>query len=74
MSKIQIIYSTRVELDLQEVCDELKIRMDQVQHITTAGNLLSIFMKDGRLHNYEFDFSRICDAEMDEWNPTTKIV
>ena len=74
MSTIQITYSTRVEIDLEEVCEELNIQMDYVQHITTSGNLLSIFMKDGRLHNYEFDFSKICDAEMDEWNPTTKIV
>ncbi len=74
MSKIQITYSTRVELDLQEVCDELKIRMEHIKTITTSGNLLSIFMVSGELLNYEFDFSRICDAEMDEWNPTTKIV
>lgn len=74
MSKIQITYSTRVELDLQEVCDELKIRMEHVKHVTTSYNLLSIFMVDGTLHNYEFDFAEICDAEMDECNPTTKII
>ena len=74
MSKIQITYETRVELDLQEVCDDLKIRMEHIKTITTSGNLLSIFMVSGELLNYEFDFSKICDSEMDEWNPTTKIV
>ena len=74
MSTIQITYSTRVEIDLEEVCESLEIRMEHIKTITASANLLSIFMVSGELLNYEFDFAEICDAEMDEWNPTTKII
>ena len=74
MSTIQITYSTRVELDLQEVCDELEVKVEDVSNIVTTGNVLDILMKDGSILRYEFDPSILCDSEMDDQNPTTKIV
>ena len=74
MSTIQITYSTRVEIDLQEVCESLGIRMEHINTITTTGNVLNVFMVSGSLLHYEFDPSMICDSEMDDQNPTTKIV
>ena len=74
MSTIQITYSSRVEIDLKEVCDSLGVKVEHVKTITTTGNLLNIFMVNGSLLHYEFDFSMICDSTMDELNPTTKIV
>ena len=74
MSTIQITYSTRVEVDLQEVCDSLDIRMEHINTITTTGNVLNVFTVSGSLLHYEFDPAMICDGEMDDQNPTTKIV
>ena len=74
MSTIQITYSTRVELDLQEVCDELEVKVEDVSNIVTTGNVLDILVKDGSILRYEFDPGIICDSEMDDQNPTTKIV
>ena len=74
MSTIQITYSTRVELDLQEVCDELNVNPREVKTVTTGGNVITVVMNDGSFHLYEFDPGEICDAEMDDQNPTTKIV
>jgi hypothetical protein len=73
MSTIQITYSTLVELDLQEVCESLDIRMEHINTITTSGNVLNVFMVSGSLLHYEFDHGEICDAEMDDQNPTTII-
>ena len=74
MSAIQITYSTRVEIDLEEVCENLEIRMEHIKTITTTGNVLDILMKDGSELQYEFDSSLLEDSEMDDQNPSTKIV
>ena len=74
MSTIQITYSTRVEIDLEEVCDELNVNSREVKSVTTCGNVITVVMNDGSFHLYEFDIAEICDAEMDDQNPTTKIV
>lgn len=75
MSTIQITYSTRVEIDLHEVCESLGIfNVKDVTNIVTTGNILEVTTKDGETLQYEFDPSILCDSEMDEQNPTTKIV
>ena len=74
MTTIRITYSTHVEIDLQEVCESLGIRMEHINTITTTGNVLNVFMVSGSLLHYEFDPGEICDSEMDDQNPTTKIV
>ena len=74
MSTIQITYSTHVEIDLQEVCDELNVNPREVCNIETSGNVLTIWMVSGSILHYEFDPAMICDGEMDDQNPTTKIV
>ena len=74
MSTIQITYSTRVEIDFQEVCDELNVSSREVKSVTTCGNVITVVMNDGSFHLYEFDPGEICDSEMDDQNPTTKIV
>jgi len=72
--KIRITYSTHVEINLQEVCDELNVSSHEVKTVTTCGNVITVVMNDGSFHLYEFDPSMICDGEMDDQNPTTKIV
>ena len=74
MSTIQITYSTQVEINLKEVCDSLGVRVEHVNTVTTSGNVLNVFMVDGSLLHYEFDPSMIWDSDMDDLNPTTKIV
>lgn len=74
MSTIRITYSTHVEIDLKEVCDSLGVRMEHVNTVTTSGNVLNVFMVNGSLLHYEFDPSMIWDSDMDDQNPTTKIV
>ena len=74
MSKIQITYSTHVEIDLEEVCESLGVKFEDVSNIVTTGNVLDVLMKDGSELQYEFDPSILCDSEMDDQNPTTKIV
>jgi len=73
MSTIQITYSTQVELDLKEVCDELNVSLSEVKTVTTSGNVITVVMNDGSFHLYEFDPAMIYDSEMDDQNPTTKI-
>tara|TARA_B100000212_G_C27374667_1_gene534177 strand:+ start:1385 stop:1609 length:225 start_codon:yes stop_codon:yes gene_type:complete len=74
MSTIRITYSTHVVIDLQEVCDELNVSSREVKTVTTCGNVITVVMNDGSFYLYEFDPAMICDGEMDDQNPTTKIV
>ena len=73
MSTIRITYTTHVEVDLEEVCDELKIRMEHIKTVTATGNVLNIFMVNGSLLHYEFDPAILCDTAMEEQNPTVCI-
>ena len=66
MSTIRIIYYTHLDLDLQEVCEVLKIQMKRIKTVTVTGNVLNVFMVNGSLFRYEFDPPRYIDNQ----NPT----
>tara|TARA_Y100000114_G_C11716140_1_gene306033 strand:- start:770 stop:997 length:228 start_codon:yes stop_codon:yes gene_type:complete len=68
-----IEYVARVELDLDEICDDLGIDIAMVSSATTMYNVVTIMLVSGETFTYEFD-DLIIREDIDTLSPTTKIV
>ena len=68
-----IEYVARVELDLDEICDDLGIDIVMVSSATTMYNVVTIMLVSGETFTYEFD-DLVIKEDIDVMSPTTKIV